>query len=396
MKMKWKSFGNYFRRVGALLSALLMVCCMTAPALAADHSWPYSPSNADFVSHPNCWYVWQSKYLNNSFGYELICCPMYEYQDTNTSAWCMDTTYSTNSGTYSYTNTSSVTKTFMYSFPIIPISSAGYWADLPSFPVGEDTGLRAVVRLYPCIWRDYLKDVSDVFSDRSVFGFLTSWPSTASTAVTDYYSNEAFTQFPIYIPSNIFFFGSKTDTSTNHTGFGIVDGDNDFWATPSNDKWLRLSKSHLSNSNMSSFPLNSSIPSSDIGFVFAKQPEGNQMHPYNTEFNVSISCSATLWVPKGLLPADVQVGDWISKATVEDMQDDLVNEFGVTSDTLKNSKQNFDSWQNSNTIDTDVANTGLDIINALMQNVGQFAFIVSLLCFGAVVLRVLIRKAVEG
>lgn len=390
MKKKQRCF---FKRFAAIVAALLMICCMTAPALASNN-WPASPSSDDFSSHPLSWYVWQKKSISGYDGYELICRPMVEYNSTNTTTAGLFL-YSTSSGTYSYTSASGVTHEVMYSPAFIPFGdSFGYWCDFPSFPVGFPSDHTGVVRIYPIVWRDYLSHISDVFNDRSVFGFLTSWRSELSGSLSDYYSSEIINEFPIYVPSNIFFFGERTSSSTNHTGFGIVNGDNNFWATPSNEMFLKLSSSHYG--RFHSFPSNFSIPSSDVGFVFCKRPEGDHMHPYNTEFNVSLTLSASLWVPDALLPADVNVGDWISKADVEGLQDQLVKDFDVNSDSLKNSKQNFDSWQNSNTIDTDVANTGLDIINALMQNVGQFAFVVSLLCFGAVVLRVLIRKAVEG
>lgn len=379
-------------RFGASLAALLMICCFTAPALALN--WPASPSSDDFASHPNSWYVWRSSTLDIYDGYELICHPMKEYGSTNTQQLPFDS-YSTQSGTYSYTNSSGTTVTYMYGIPYIPASPTASWSELPSFPVSEPSNICGAVRLYPCIWRDFLAGVDDVFNDRSVFGYLTSWPSDSFSSYSDTYEHEILDYNPIFVPSNIFFFGYKTDTSTNHTSFGIENGDNDFWASPYNNNYLRLSKSHLSTPAFRSFPSHFSIPSSDVGFVFCKDP-GTGYHAYNSEFNVTLSFAAVLWVPKALLPSDVQVGDWITKADVESLQDQLVKDFDVNSDTLKNSKQNFDSWQNSNTIDTDVADTGLNIINALMQNVGQFVFIVSLLCFGAVVLRVLIRKAVEG
>lgn len=391
-----RKFKMGIRRLGASLSALLMVCCLTVPAFAAGHDWPASPVAADFDSHPNSWYVWQRKTLKGFSGFELICSPMQENSDSNTSLYRFFPTYSTNSSTYSYTNSSGLKTTYMYGLPFIPMAyNGGFWSDFPSFPVGVPSLHSACVRLYP-VKGDYLSSVSDIFEDRYLFGFLTSWPSDGGSSIADMYDHEIFDTYPVYIPSNIFFFGSKTDSSTNHTSFGISGGDNDFWATPSNDEFLDIQRSHFSNSAMTSFPVNSTIPSSDVGFVFCKRPTSDGMHVYNSEFNVTLSFMATLWVPASLLPKDVQVGDWISHGTMDKLQDQLVNDFDVNSDTLKNSKQNFDSWQNSNTIDTDVANTSLDIINGLMQNVGQFAFIVSLLCFGAVVLRVLIRKAVEG
>ncbi len=387
-------FKKVSRRIGASFAVFLMVCCLTSPVFAAGNDWPASPSSSDFLNHPFSWYVWQSSSLNGVPGFELICTSMNEYNSTNTSYYTFDSSYSTSSGTYSYSK-DGTTYQYLYSIPYIPYTSpAGSWCQMPSFPVGDPSYSSGAVRVYPVIWRDSLQNIDDLFNDRSIFGFLTSWTSTSSSSFSDYYDHEILDEFPIFVPSNLFFFGSRSFSSSNVSGFGIRNGDNDFWATPSNSKYLRLSKSHYG--LMRSFPSNFSIPSSDVGFVFCKQPEGNQMHPYNTEFNVTLSFVASLWVPVTLLPADVKVGDWITKADVEGLQDQLVKDFDVNSDTLKNSKQNFDSWQNSNSIDTDVADTGLNIINALLQNVGQFAFIVSLLCFGAVVLRVLIRKAVEG
>lgn len=390
-----RKFMMGIRRLGASLAALLMICCLSAPALAAN-DWPASPSFLDFYNNPNCWNVWKRTVIRGVGGYELICEPMLQYNSTDTPTSSFNS-YSTDSFTYSYANSSGVGGVYMCAFPYIPASVSSFWPDLPSFPVGEPSNVCGAVRLYPIIRSGYLSNISDVFSDRSVFGFLTSWPSFSSTSLSINYPTKTFTEYPVYVPSNVFFFGDRSVSSSGSvSGFGITHGDNDFWASPSNSNYLKLSKSHIT-SDYRSFPSNFTIPSSDVGLVFAKQPEGNQMHAYNTEFNVSdLRFVPTLWVPDSLLPADVAVGDWISKADVESLQDQLVKDFDVNSDTLKNSKQNFDSWQNSNTIDTDVADTGLSIINALMQNVGQFAFIVSLLCFGAVVLRVLIRKAVEG
>lgn len=385
-------FKKVSRRIGASFAVLLMICCMTVPALAAE--WPASPSSVDFYNHSNCWNVWKRTVIRGIGGYELICEPMIQYDSTDTPSTSFNS-YSTNSSTVSFTDSSGVEHIYMYALPYIPASQTASWPDLPSFPVGEPSNVCGVVRLYPVIRSGYLSNISDVFSDRSVFGFLTSWPSYSSSSFSDLYSTFSLDQYPIYVPSNIFLFGDRTNSSTNHVSFGIENGDNDFWASPFNANYLKLSKSHLSTSDYRSFPSNFSIPSSEVGFVFCKDPRPGYFTS-SSSFDLTLSFAATLWVPDSLLPADVKVGDWISKADVVSLQDQLVKDFDVNSDTLKDSKQNFDSWQNSNTIDTDVADTGLNIINALMQNVGQFAFVVSLLCFGAVVLRVLIRKAVEG
>lgn len=390
------------KRFAALVAALVISFSLSVPAFAVGHDWPASPlGGSAFREHPNSWYVWQRKTLTARgyayTGYELISNPMYEYQSSDTSGFSTGS-YSTNSGTYSYTSSGSTT-TFMYALPYIPASlaCAGFWRDLPSFPVGSPSRYAGAVRLYPIVTNgDYLSTLPDVFVDRSVYAFLTSWPASGDSSIADQYDHEFFDTYPVYIPSNIFFFGSKTDTSTNHTSFGISGGSNDFWATPSNDKYIDLTSSHLSNISMSSFPPNVTIPSSDLGFVFCKRPSGDGMHVYNSEFNVTLTFAATLWVPDALLPADVKVGDWISKASVEDLKDELVNDFDVNSDTLQNSKDNLNSWNSTSSVDSDIASGASGLLGGLFQHLGTFLFSVSLLCVGAVVLRMLIRKAVEG
>lgn len=390
------------KRFAALVAALVLVFSLSVPAIAVGHDWPASPlGGSDFREHPNSWYVWQRKSLTargyEYTGYELISNPMYEYQSSDTSGFSTGS-YSTNSSTYSFTSSGSTT-TFMYALPYIPVSlaCAGFWRDLPSFPVGSPSRYAGAVRLYPIVTNgDYLSTLPDVFADRSVYAFLSSWPASGDSSIADQYANEFFDTYPVYIPSNLFFFGSKTDTSTSHTSFGIVGGSNDFWATPSNDKYIDLTSSHLSNTSMSSFPPNVTIPSSDLGFVFCKRPSGDGMHVYNSEFDVTLTFAATLWVPDLLLPSDVKVGDWISKATVEDLQDELANQFKINSDTLKDSKDNLNSWNSTSSVDSDIASGASGLLGGLFQNLGTFLFSVSLLCFGAVVLRMLIRKAVDG
>lgn len=392
----------FFKRFAALVAALVISFSLSVPAFAVGHDWPSAPLGASsFREHPNSWYVWQRKTLTargfQYTGYELISNPMYEYQSSDTSG-SYTGSYSTNSGIYSYIS-SGVTTTFMYALPYIPASltSAGFWRDLPSFPVGSPSRYAGAVRLYPIVWNgDYLSTLPDVFADRSVFAFLTSWPSSVGSSIADQYEHEVFDTYPVYIPSNIFFFGSKTDTSTNHSSFAISGGSNDFWATPSNDKYIDLTSSHLSNISMSSFPPNVTIPSSDLGFVFCKRPSGDGLHSYNSQFDVTLTFAATLWVPDALLPADVKVGDWISNASVDDLQDELTKQFDVNSDTLKNSKDNLNSWNSTSSVDSDIASGASGLLGGLFQNLGTFLFSVSLLCFGAVVLRMLIRKAVEG
>lgn len=390
-------FKKVSRRIGASFAALLMICCMSAPAMGAVHNWPASPSYSDFRAHHGSWYVWQTSSIDGEPFYELICHPIFEYGDSNTSDFSFPASYSTDSRTFDYTS-GDTTVTLLSAIPYIPYGASGYWSELPSFPVGSGTSFShcAYVRIYPVTYTGALSSIDDVFSDTSIRCYLTSAFSSSGSSFAYSPTDTILDDFPVFVPNSVFIAGSKIDTSTNHTSFGLQDGATNFWATPFNSKKVDLGSSHTSSHSMRPFAQGATIPSSELGFVFFKDP-GSGYHASASAFNVSnLSFYASLLVPKALLPADVKVGDWISQGTMDKLQDQLVNDFDVNSDTLESSKQNFDSWQNSNTIDTDVADTGLNILNALMQNVGQFVFIVSLLCFGAVVLRVLIRKAVEG
>lgn len=390
-------FKKVSRRIGASFAAFLLFCSLSLPSFAAVHNWPASPSYYDFLDHHGSWYVWKSSPIDFEPCFELICHPISEYGDSNTSNGRFPAYYSTDCRTFSY-STADTTTTLLTAIPYLPYGASGYWSELPSFPVGSGTSYShcAYVRIYPVTREGELSTIDDIFNDTSIRCYLTSGFSSSGSSFSYSPTDTMLDDFPVFVPNSIFVAGSRTDTSTNHTSFVLQDGATNFWATPFNSKKVDLASSHTSSHTMRPFAQGTTIPSSELGFVFFKDP-GSGYHADASEFNISnLGFYASLVVPKALLPNDVQVGDWISKADVESLQDQLIKDFDVNSDTLKESKQNFDSWQNSNTIDTDVADTGLNILNALMQNVGQFAFIVSLLCFGAVVLRVLIRKAVEG
>lgn len=391
-----RKFKMVIRRLGAFLSSLLMVCCFTAPALASNN-WPASPSYQDFVNHHGSWYVWQAFSSYGEPGFELICHPLVENQDTNTPSYGF-VPYSTDSFTYSYTDSSSTTTTLLTALPYIPFGASGYWSELPSFPVGSGNSYShcAYVRVYPFIRSGALSSIPDIFSDTSIRCYLTSAFSSSGSSFAYSPTDTTLDDFPVFVPNSVFVAGSKTDTSTNHTSFSLEDGAIDFWATPTNGKYVDLSSSHTSSHYMLPFAANFTISSSELGFCFFKQP-GSGYHPYNSAFNISeLRFVATLWVPAAMLPSDVKVGDWISHGTMDKLQDQLVNEFDVNSDTLENSKDNLNSWNSTPSVDSDVASGAFGLLNGIFQNLGTFLFSVSLLCFGAVVLRMLIRKAVDG
>lgn len=112
----------------------------------------------------------------------------------------------------------------------------------------------------------------------------------------------------------------------------------------------------------------------------------------------SVNAEISFWVDANKLPAGLQVGDEFPADTdaFDKLRDDLLNKFPEAGENIENGKDTIQGWNDTQTVDTDVASTSISVLNALFQNLGGFLFIISLMVFGAVVLRMLIRKAVEG
>ena len=113
---------------------------------------------------------------------------------------------------------------------------------------------------------------------------------------------------------------------------------------------------------------------------------------------ISVRCTISYWVDANKLPAGLKVGDEFPADTdaFDQLRDDLIEQFPEASENIENGKATIQGWNDTETVDTDVASTSISVLNALFQNLGGFLFLVSLMVFGAVVLRMLIRKAVDG
>lgn len=113
---------------------------------------------------------------------------------------------------------------------------------------------------------------------------------------------------------------------------------------------------------------------------------------------LEVTAEISFFVDATKLPAGLQVGDEFPANTdaFDQMRDDLIEQFPEASDNIENGKDTIQGWNDTETVDTDVASSSISALNAMFQNLGGFLFIVSLMVFGAVVLRMLIRKAVDG
>lgn len=384
------------KRFAALVAALVISFSIPVSALAASDTEADMPSSSDFSAHSGSWFVWRTRKILSVNYYELTGSPLFFDSSGSVSTSSYLTNYSTSffdvnllSGSASYG--------FACAYPVPFYSKTGYWSELPSFPVGRGVDFNnAVVCLYsasskvPASYSAFLSPVSTT-SDRL------SWYSTSnSSSETDSFVSSVFPSLSYSYP-----FAFRVNDNNNTRSYVVQGGSSDcinFADGGTANLAFRSTRFVTGTSSFVAPSFGYTHPSSDLGLVLVNTSvvgtgslisSASQFAPTSKPFVL-----ATLLVPVGLLP-DVKIGDWLSDSP-EDLQKALTNEFGVDSGTLKNSKDNLNSWNSTSSVDSDVASGASGLLGGLFQNLGTFLFSVSLLCFGAVVLRMLIRKAVDG
>ncbi len=390
-----KKFRFLFKRFVALVAALILVFSLSVPAFAVSDTEADMPSLDDFYSHHGSWFVWRKLNYFGSDYLELLCSPIAVSGSSYTLPYSIS--YSTNAFDVSYiANDSGKTYDYACAFPYPLRGASGLWSELPSFSVGSTPSyLTSLVRVY-----------STSAQPSGTYGFLTSsfsrsdrilsFGNTAGSSSGS--STDTFDTFSFSSPFYSYPFAYREISSSNVTGYGLQGGDSAFVIVPSDYSSLRYfcltsNRYLLGTHSFVPYPSGYTIPSSDIGFVFVQKPSSNFVTSAS-EFDTTGSFAFSLLVPVFRLP-DVKLGDWLSDSP-EDLQDAITNEFGIDSGTLNDSKDNLNSWSSTSSVDTDVASTSISVLNAMFQNLGGFLFIISLMVFGAVVLRMLIRKAVDG
>lgn len=384
-----------YKRFAALFASLMVSFSLCTPCFAGFETEADMPSLDDFYSHYGSWYVWRKATLSNFPYYELLCSPV----SVSGSSYSLpySVSYSTNAFDVSYlANDSGNSYDYACAFPLPLRGASGYWSELPSFPVGSS------MRIQTCSVRVY----SSSAQPSGTYGFLTSsfsssdrilsFGNTAGSSSGS--STDIFDSFSFSSPFYSYPFAIRQTTSSSASGYVLQGGDNAFIVPPSNysnDAVLHLGSTRFLRGTNSFVPYPSgyTIPSSDIGFVFVQQPSSSPVYSASA-FDTTGSFAFSLLVPASRLH-DVKLGDWISDSP-EDLQDSITNQFGIDSGTLKDSQDKFNSWNSSSSVDSDVASGASGLLGGLFQNLGTFLFSVSLLCFGAVVLRMFIKKAVDG
>jgi len=387
----------FYKRFAALVAALILVFSLSVPAFAASDTEADMPSLDDFYSHHGSWFVWRKLIYDGIDCFELLCSPISVSGSSYTLPYSIS--YSTNSFDVSFlANDSGKAYDYACAFPYPLRGASGLWSELPSFPIGFGFSPQtSVVRVYstspqPSGTSGFLTS-SFSRSDRILSFGNTSGSSSSSGSSTD--TLEAFSfSSPFYS----YPFAYRASSSSSASGYVLQGGDTSFIVPPnaySNLRNINLDSNRylLGTHSFVPYPSGYTIPSSDIGFVFVQKPSSSPVYSASA-FDTTASFAFSLLVPASLLP-DVKLGDWLSDSP-EDLQDAITNEFGVDSGTLKDSKDSLNSWNSTSSVDSDIASGASGLLGGLFQNLGTFLFSVSLLCFGAVVLRMLIRKAVDG
>lgn len=383
------------KRFAALLASLMVSFSLCTPCFAGFETEADMPSLDDFYSHHGSWYVWRSAFISGFPFYELLCSPISVSGTSYSLPYSVS--YSTNAFDVSYlADDSGMSYDYACAFPLPLRGASGYWYELPSFPI--DSGMKSDT----CSVRVY----STAAQPSGTFGFLTSSFSRSDRILSfgNTYgsssgsSTDTLDSFTFSSPFYSYPFAFRQSSSYSASGYVLQGGDNNF-IIPSpgylSTRALNLGVTRYLRGTNSFVPYPSgyTIPSSDIGFVFVQQPSSSPVYSASA-FDATGSFAFSLLVPASRL-SDVKLGDWLSDSP-EDLQDAITNEFGVDSGTIKDSKDNLNSWNSASSVDSDVASGASGLLGGLFQNLGTFLFSVSLLCFGAVVLRMLIRKAVDG
>lgn len=385
----------FFKRFATLVAALFISFSFPVSALAASDTEAAMPSLDDFYSHHGSWFVWRKLVYSGVDSIELLCSPIVISGSSYTLPYSVS--YSTNAFDVSYlADDSGGSFHYACAFPYPLRGASGLWSELPSFPIGSGFSPQtAVVRVY-----------SKSAQSSGTYGFLTSsfsrsdrilsFGNTAGSSSGS--STDSLDSFMFSSPFYSYPFASRLTTSTSSSGYVLQGGSSSFIVPPYayTDAWtisLKTSCYLLGTHSFVPYPSGYTIPSSDIGIVFVKKPSSTPVY-YASSFDTTSSFAFSLLVPASLLP-DVKLGDWLSDSP-ENLQDSITNQFGIDSGTLKDSQDKLNSWNSSSSVGSDLASVVIGLLGAIFQNLGTFLFSVSLLCFGAVVLRMFIRKAVAG
>lgn len=111
---------------------------------------------------------------------------------------------------------------------------------------------------------------------------------------------------------------------------------------------------------------------------------------------LKVSVEVSFWIDANKLPAGLEIGDsFPASDQFDSLRDSLLDEYEVE-EQIRDTHTYLDEAINSfYSVDSDVASGASGLLGGLFQHLAPFLLSVSLLCLGAVFLRIVLRKAVD-
>ena len=113
---------------------------------------------------------------------------------------------------------------------------------------------------------------------------------------------------------------------------------------------------------------------------------------------LKVSAEVSFWIDANKLPAGLEVGDTFPAPAADplgDLQKKLLEDYEIQNNITDTRNYLDDAVNGFDSVDSDVASGASGLLGGLFQNLDSFLFSVSLLCIGAVFLRIILRKAVD-
>lgn len=111
---------------------------------------------------------------------------------------------------------------------------------------------------------------------------------------------------------------------------------------------------------------------------------------------LKVSAEVSFWIDASKLPAGLKVGDsFPAPDQFDSLRDSLLDKYDVETNIVDTETYLDEGINGFSSVESDVASGASGLLGGIFQNLSSFLFSVSLLCVGAVLLRVVLRKAVD-
>lgn len=111
---------------------------------------------------------------------------------------------------------------------------------------------------------------------------------------------------------------------------------------------------------------------------------------------LKVSAEVSFWIDANKLPVGLEVGDsFPAPDQFDSLRDSLLDKYDVEKQIGDTDSYLDEAINGFHSVDSDLASGASGLLGGLFQNLDTFLFSVSLLCLGAVFLRIVLRKAVD-